>query len=212
MGTLENDGLVLQKRGDDAGVPRTVVVVGVPRGGTTMVAGALHHVGVFMGESIGNTYEDRPLSNAFETENWAEVRKIVGRRNAGYDVWGWKRPSSFKYLDAVDAALRNPHYVVVFRDMLSIAKRREISMGISVSDTLHGTIGAYSRIASFFSESSRPAMMVSYEKCLTHKEAFLQELVGFVGGDAGTSVSSAREFIRRDPEEYLLGSRIQPAD
>lgn len=206
---LKNDGVLVQRRGDPAGEARTVVVVGVPRGGTTMVAGALHCIGVFMGDSIGNTYEDRPLSEAVEAEDWNRVRKIARRRDSSYDVWGWKRPSSFKYLDAVDSTLRSPHYVVVFRDMLSIAKRRQVSMGFDVDQTLHGTIGAYSRIASFIGETSRPTMMVSYEKCLTNKDVFLQALLEFVGGDPATSLSEAREFIQSDREDYLLGSRVE---
>lgn len=206
--SLRNDGVLVQKRGRPAGEARTVVVVGVPRGGTTMVAGALHCIGVFMGDSIGNTYEDRPLSEAVEAEDWERVSKIARRRDWSYDVWGWKRPSSFKYLDAVDSTLRNPHYVVVFRDMLSIAKRRKMSMGFDVNQTLHGTIGAYRRIATFIGETSRPTMMVSYEKCLTNKEVFLGALVEFVGCDPSISLSQAREFIQPDREDYLLGSRL----
>lgn len=206
---LRNDGMLVQRQGDSAGEARTIVVVGVPRGGTTMVAGALHCMGIFMGDSIGNTYEDRPLSEAVEAEDWKRVKKIARRRDSSYDVWGWKRPSSFKYLDAVNSTLRNPHYVVVFRDILSIAKRRQISMGFDVIQTLHGTIGAYRRIATFLGETSQPTMMVSYEKCLTNKEVFLRALLEFVGGDPATSLSEAREFIQRDSEGYLLGSRLE---
>ena len=38
--------------------PKTLVVMGCPRGGTSAVSGLLHHSGIYMGDSLGHQYED----------------------------------------------------------------------------------------------------------------------------------------------------------
>ncbi|MDQ3797346.1 MAG: hypothetical protein M3294_07255, partial [Pseudomonadota bacterium] len=48
-------------------VEKTVIVLGVARGGTSMVAGALSKLGVYMGDAItGVVFEDLTLSRAVE--------------------------------------------------------------------------------------------------------------------------------------------------
>src|SRR5579862_9435828 len=44
-----------------SGVPRTLIVLGAARGGTTMVAQMLHDLGVFMGEGLDSTCQDNAM-------------------------------------------------------------------------------------------------------------------------------------------------------
>src|SRR5690606_35983563 len=81
------------------GKPRPVVVVGTARGGTSMIAGALHHLGVFTGDkSHPPVYEDVRLAAAFEAGDLAEARKIAAEYSQRGSRRAWKRPSSINYL------------------------------------------------------------------------------------------------------------------
>jgi hypothetical protein len=81
---------------------RTLIVLGMPSGGTSMTAGALRIMGVNMGDDYDDANQDgyefprlaaslqplhdskgRPIDSKFE-----ELRKLVRRRNEEKAVWG----------------------------------------------------------------------------------------------------------------------------
>ena len=67
------------------GPEKTFLVIGSPRGGTSMLCGCLHHLGIFTGdESKPSVFEDKRLSKAFERKaDLSGVMKIMaGRRNS----------------------------------------------------------------------------------------------------------------------------------
>ena len=100
--------------------PKTVVVLGIPRGGTSMVAQILHELGVFMGDEFtksGSDYENfededfhNILWNGFTkliecvtqgknepqqadfTDPMHLLRKLIDTRNTAHahTPWGWK--------------------------------------------------------------------------------------------------------------------------
>ena len=73
---LINDGISVIGEAINAKSAR-IVVVGTARGGTSMVAGALAKLGLFMGEkAVAPTFEDILLSTNFEQNN-LETKLIV---------------------------------------------------------------------------------------------------------------------------------------
>lgn len=86
---------------------RTVVVVGLPRGGTSMVAGVLHRIGIPTGE--GRVVEDQDLGGAFDKGDDDRFRELIAAKNVAHDVWGWKRQASHGRLEFVDQSFRNPY-------------------------------------------------------------------------------------------------------
>src|SRR5687768_290341 len=79
----------------------TFVVLGAPRGGTSMVAGALHHLGLFMGQPLSQgSYEDATLITAISRQNLGTVKKTIAARNREHAVWGWKQPAQVDYFVA----------------------------------------------------------------------------------------------------------------
>ena len=88
---------------------RTVIVLGVPRGGTSMVAKILSVLGVFMGDKLGATYEDPDFFRVMQRfgnmppwrRKWhflqrrkvlSDIQSLVAQRNVDHEVWGWKFP------------------------------------------------------------------------------------------------------------------------
>src|SRR5690606_39609224 len=115
---------------------KPITVIGTARGGTSMIAGVLTKLGVFMGDrALPPVFEDMKLSEAMESKDLKKAQRIVAKYNEKHAKWGWKRPSSIEYLDEVDNVLLSPAYIFVFKDVFSIAQRNSISM---LSEVLPG--------------------------------------------------------------------------
>ena len=64
---LKNKGIYMLNQESGQAGSRQIIVLGSARGGTSIISGALHHLGVFTGkQSCAPVYEDVYLSNALE--------------------------------------------------------------------------------------------------------------------------------------------------
>lgn len=212
---LVNKGVAIV--GADAPASNTgkhpIVVVGTARGGTSMVAGCLHHLGVFMGDkAVPPVFEDVELAKLMEAGDWSAAQKIVNDYRTRCGAWGWKRPSSIDYLGSVQDVFGQPIFVFVFKDLMSIAQRNSISMLTDLIDGLESAHRQYGQMLSFIKACSPPSMLVSYEKAMAYPDYFLEQLVQFTGIKASRSqVEAAMAFIEPAPEKYLDASRITKA-
>lgn len=190
---------------------KTIIVLGVARGGTSMVAGALHHLSVSMGERLSPVYEDVLLSEAVEQSRVTDMVSIIAHNNATHRVWGWKRPSAIRHVGAWHGKFRNPFYVVVFRDVFAIANRNRISMFSDVVANMQDATQQFRLILNFIAGLQEPALLVSYEKAMTGPEHFVHALRDFVGVGDKSAINAAIGFIKPDSEIYLRASRITSA-
>jgi len=209
--TLINKGVTAI--GAQAAPDAPVVVVGTARGGTSMVAGALAHLGVFMGDAaVAPVYEDTHLSAAFESADDQAVEAILQKYAGTGRHVGWKRPSSIDQLERVDRLFGKPRYVFVFKDVFAIANRNSISMR---SETLSGMARAleqYQRVVEFLRKAQPSALLVSYDKAMAYKQEFIQSLIDFCGIEASAAQrQAALDFIDPEPAAYLDASRITKA-
>lgn len=208
MDSLENTGIsVIGIRSENR---RPVIVIGPARGGTSMVAGALAKLGVFMGDlSRPPVYEDVRLSKAIEANDLAAARLIVADYDSRYPIWGWKRPSSIDYLPLVDDLFDRPIYIFVFKDIFSIAMRNSISMLRDIFLGMEDANRKFGQAISFLRQRNPRAMLVSYDKALLRPDLFVNALIDFCGLDvAEDCLREAIEFIRPNPADYLDSSRI----
>jgi len=103
---------------------RTFVVLGCPRGGTSLLAGALKVAGVHMGEFRTNQYEDPDFNIPLHEADRAleRLEPVIVRRNRDHLYWGWKLPNNIYYIDSVRHLLVEPCYLFVYRDLFAIAR------------------------------------------------------------------------------------------
>lgn len=103
---------------------RTFVVLGCPRGGTSLIAGALSAAGVYMGEYRTTQYEDPqfkiPPKEAGDA--LARLTPVIAARNRQHRYWGWKVPNNVYYIERVRHLLINPCFLFVYRDPERIAR------------------------------------------------------------------------------------------
>jgi hypothetical protein len=189
--------------------PRTLITVGVARGGTSLVAGSLHHLGVFHGDqSYPPVFEDLRLSGAFEGGSAEKPAAVISDYNSRQEIWGWKRPSNLHYLGRLDRMLRNPLYIVIFKDVFSIANRNRISMGVDIAANLAAALDQYSVITDFIATSRSAKLLVSYDKAIADSDFFLDALCDFSGiQPASDQLKAAKTFITPNPSDYLEMTR-----
>ena len=172
-----------------------------------MVAGAMHGLGVFMGDDLPVNIED-PNFNADgkDANDFLEhMKSTIEQRNNALDVWGWKFPRATMYIDQLHRFIRNPHYVVVYRDPIPGAIRQ--TQGVSEKDHLEANVRAVrARLRSQLVNTQRiekfqvPTLLVSYEKASTYPRKFLSEMSQFLGQPLPSDLSQLLEFLT--PGEY----------
>lgn len=164
--------------------PMTVVVTGVGRSGTSMLATTLSELGIPMGRTSTAVYEDEDIQPALFHFDHTRFRQVIGMRNAAHLKWGFKFPSIQNHLFPPQLALlRNPRLIVVSRDPVAIAARAHLS------DPQAGNeIAAFENVSkqiydlmNFVRNTSCPALLLSYEKFLVFPTAAIDAIAGFVG-------------------------------
>jgi len=103
---------------------KTFIVLGCPRGGTSLIAGSLQRAGVYMGEVKTSQYEDPDFKIKPKNKHLALERlgPVIRRRNRTYAYWGWKVPNNIYYIDKIRHLLIRPVYIFVYRNPDAIAR------------------------------------------------------------------------------------------
>ena len=185
----------------------TICVLGVARGGTSMVAGLLHRLGVFMGDNRDpSTGEDRDfLRHAGDRAVFTDASRgadragyvrhitaLIAHRGETHTIWGWKDPLASFYLPAIASTVQGLRIILVVRDIAAIAQRenrQEFSAAPNVfADYAINATCAYGDMFDYVRRHARPTLVVSYERCLRAPREFAHLLADFVG------IRADREF------------------
>lgn len=159
----------------------TYIVLGNMRGGTSMVAGMLRILGVFMGDKIDeHNHEDLDLQHRHPLN----LRSIVAERNASYKVWGWKDPLLIDVVhDLIDLCpLRDPVFIVVMRDAVATAQSLVLHEGWAFGFAFSHASSQSIKLFDFVHEHPS-AVLVSYEKAMSDPAGFVDGMVGMLGLD-----------------------------
>jgi hypothetical protein len=173
----------------------TVVILGVPRGGTTMVAGVAQRCGLFIGDNLLGNLEDQRFVRA----DAAELEATVLGCNEMRKVWGWKYPRAADYLSELLPKLRNPRLVMVWRDPVAAASR-SISRGDPVALALKRMTAIQNKNLRLVQEASCPILHVSYERAIREPLPFIEALVEFIGGKLPAEMQELVAFM--EPGSY----------
>jgi hypothetical protein len=173
---------------------KTLVVLGSPRGGTSMLAGLLRELGVHMGDRIDrHNHEDQ----AFVSEDLEQIRATIAQRNAEHPVWGWKVPDSIRYLPEIEVLLRNPHYLAVFRNPVGVAaSMRRYSADMPLQTGLKRAMEYFHLIEAFIARTHDPVLLVDYEAAVAAPAALAESLGAFLRLELdGEAIKQAAAFV-----------------
>lgn len=185
--------------GDAASLPaKTVLVLGVGRGGTSMAAGTLSKLGVYMGDQLSSRYQDSALLDCINRNDKKQAKKIIRERNEQHPVWGIKKLHLWRW----DRLFREPVYVVIFRDLFATANRRSALFNVSLVTEMFKLLGLNFLLLVFLRLTKRPVLLASYEKALLYPEEFVKGLSSFLGLDDQARIAEAVQFITPSPADY----------
>lgn len=189
----------------------TIIVSGIARGGTSMLAQLLAAAGLFMGDERGGiVFEDVDIGDALRCRNRAALRSIIVSRNREYPSWGFKYPHIHEFLDPADLSIfRNPKLILVFRDPVAVAQRNILSMRSDLSTELGFAVAALGGLTSLALKSEIPTLLISYEKFLMRRDESIAKVLEFCGIDsASLSLSALQEAIAPENPDYLRNTRL----
>lgn len=188
---------------------KTLIVLGVARGGTSLLAGSLAQLGIYMGHAAAPVYEDIHLAEAFEKRRYKDAKRIIEAYNREHAVWGFKRPASIRYIKRLIKYTRNPVLLIIFKDLFSIANRNKISMKLGLIPGLNKALGDYTDIVKIINKRYCDMCLFSYEKAMNHPLSFIEELCAISSLECEeTSIAKTLDFIQPDSQEYLDKTRI----
>lgn len=205
LGTGTKETCALLRPTDVApGAPRTAVVLGIARGGTSMAAGALRGLGVHMGDDLGFNHEDTAIQRAVSQQAFEDFAEIARARDAEHDLWGFKFPEASMVMDRIHPVLRQPHYLFVLRHPLtrgqSAVKRTGGDLGDAVADALR----SYQAIFGFLDSVDAPALLVNYDQATVDREATVRQIADFLGIEAtAEQAARAASMITGQGEGYV---------
>jgi len=161
----------------------TVLVLGTPRGGTSVVAGICQMLGVSMGRDIdrSNIEDQRFHAILHGSEIAAATAEYFSWQAVGGRLNGVKNPVMIDRLAEYYSVIPNPVLVVVTRDVLATAQREEVS-GHELLASLRSAVRRKYAIFEFVESVSEPLIFVSYERLIADPRVAVAALSSFLLG------------------------------
>lgn len=211
---LLNTGIISSKRDGKRNkrgpCQRTLIVTGIARSGTSLVAGMLRDAGIFMGQFLHEVVEeDAAILDALHSRDMEMLRSMIRDRNAAHPCWGFKVPNLHAFLKHNELAqFRNPHLLVIYRDPVAVTVRNALSEHFGELDGLAAATSAAYALARFVQRAPCPVLLLSYEKALAFPNLLVDSVLEFCDLKVDSNTRN-RMFLRVQPnrEEYLLAAR-----
>ena len=207
--------------------PRTIVVLGMPRGGTSMVAGVLSLLGFNIGDDVEQSNQEdqeftrlaaelEPLydsAGAPIKEKFDKLRALVAKKNEARPVWAFKDPNAHVYINELMPVLRNPYFVLVFRDHFAAAQTIHARTGQDYIASLEQSFDQMKFLVGFMKVYDAPVLFASYERALRLRESFARQLAAFAGAEPDdATMKDILRYIRPDRGGGNLDKVYRAAD
>ncbi len=187
-GTILNQGVIAHTapaRGRGRSTQeKTLLVTGLARSGTSMVAALLQEAGVWLGDHVYEPInEDAEITQILRARDFTRLDALIERQNAKAPVWGFKMPDLHQFLQHDELQrFRNPHLIVIYRDPVAVAVRSALSEQVDGTQAIIvETTSAMHSMAQFVRASRLPFLLLSYEKALVFPQVFIDSVLTFCG-------------------------------
>ncbi|MFN4017500.1 MAG: hypothetical protein ACK4JB_19325 [Reyranella sp.] len=192
------------KNADKITARKSIVICGPARGGTSFAASIFVRLGIPFTrgprDKISGRHEHLRLKEAFLANDPGGIQRISEEFSSMYPVWGWKLPAIQRRLEATAALVPNPHFVMIFKEPLSVAARRSDLKERDVLKVLPRIVATYHRLAGLAAETKHPMLLISYDRAIANMPEFLTEVARFAGVpsfDEGAVIAGIREDGKR---------------
>ena len=179
---------------------KTILVLGVERGGTSMVAGIIRALGVDMGLRAGLNHEDP----RFLTEDEKKLEKLIHMRNIEAKVWGFKMPKAVNKLAFFRKHLRSPYFIIVHRNLAAVADSWVQRGAGQYLDVIERALDYHRQIVEHMRQTTRPALIINYERAVHDKDRTVREIARFLGLNVDeAAIKYSVEMITGDGKGYV---------
>ena len=187
--TILNQGVIARAAParTQARAEKTLLITGLARSGTSMLAGMLQAAGVWLGDHVYEPInEDAEIAQMLEPRDFTRLDALIARQNAKAPVWGFKMPDLHQFLQHDELSrFRNPHLIVIFRDPVAVAARNALSEQVDGMQAIIEATVAMHALAQFVRASRLPFLFLSYEKALVFPRALRRQRAGLLRHRAG---------------------------
>jgi hypothetical protein len=187
------------------------LISGTARGGTSFGSSVFVRLGIpfwLPGERpLQRTYEHRALKEALLSEDFDEVGRLAREFSDQFPIWGWKLPAIQRYLEMVGQCVPNPHFVILFKEPLSVVARKTAMSEGDVVGKMVDIVAAYQRMVTLVGETKHPCLLVSYDRAVANLEPFIRDAASFAGVSSFDAAAVAAG-IREDQGVYLRGWEV----
>lgn len=154
--------------------PRTYIVTGLIKGGTSVVAALLELMGIPMGRGIEKFDDDNTLRQLLSVKDY---RALIKSR---VKTWGFKYPGiGAEQLRIIEERVNNPHFVLVFRDPMAVTMHDGRDKTNRCGRLLYVKSQYLLELSGFIRSAQSPIAVISYEKLLINKEEEIIKLARF---------------------------------
>jgi hypothetical protein len=163
----------------------TVIVLGTPRGGTSVVAGICHMLGVNMGISIDSSNIEDVDFQALITNGYDKkvAKKYFRRLRSKNKIAGVKNPRIIDHIEDIYPLIKQPKFVVVSRDEVATAQREDVE-GHDFLVALEEASRMKRAILDFVNSVVDPVILISYERLLQNPYSAILSIASFLGCEA----------------------------
>lgn len=167
-----------------------VVVLGQPRGGTSVVAGFCHLIGVRMGREIDpNNMEAKEFLGLSTFDNFHHrFESALAALKSDTKLFGFKDPTAIDYWPQISDLVPDPILIVVLRDAAAIAGRQQHDGG-ELSNLLANVASRQYALLRLGLESDLPTAIVSYERLIQNPSLAFEKLSQFVSGNVSVQIA-----------------------
>lgn len=189
------------------GPEATIVATGLGRSGTTMLARIMEEAGLEMGKKLTtSTREIKRLQSFIKTKERLTFKSFCKKQSRLTPKWGFKLPSFRYVMREYESSIFSPRFVVIFRDILSISLRRNISQGDELLPAMRFAIQDYLRLLEQVQKVKSPVLLISYEKSLQYPERTVAAMLDFMGISLTEEriAEIAKSAVHNANPDYLL--------
>jgi|AntRauTorcE11897_2_1112592.scaffolds.fasta_scaffold01629_9 hypothetical protein len=166
---------------------KTFIVLGNPRGGTSLVAGTLIGLGVYMGQYPSNQYECKDFKALWQARQvQTNGNYLIRDRNEDYKYWGWKLPNTIYFIKSIFRKLHNPHFIAMYRDPVENAassikhEGQDYDQKIErITQLMKNHRSRVEDLHQFFESKGFPVLSLQLDECHNDLEEYLKKMENF---------------------------------
>lgn len=220
-------------------ISKTVVVLGMHRSGTSMIAGVLSKLGVNMGknllgkgltnplghfedqdfinlnveilEAAGGSWDSPPARETILKQKDKFQNKIIDLVNNKPEIWGWKEPRTSLTIELYLPYLINPYFIVSYRNSQTVAESLKKRNQIRIERGLELKEIYEKRIKVFFDRfPDLSRLPLYYEEVTTDPEKWVNIIIDFLKLDVSEEErQKAVSFILPNEEVHRLAKEFE---